>query len=125
MIVASHSIKVDFSQPPPPTERAAGHGAPRPALTASPHLPEVVLVPLVHHLRVASDTELWVVAVELLVAEVVEGREDAPVDLPVPPPQLPVEVWAALTGELAVEHEDVSAPPTVRTVDWRCCQRLD
>ena len=83
-------------------------------------------MPLVHHLRVASDTELWVVAVELLVAEVeevtlgvVEGGEDAPVDLPVPPPQLPVEVWAALTGELAVEHEDVSAPPTVRTVDWR------
>ena len=41
-----------------------------------------------------------------------EGREDLRVDLPVSAPQFPVEVRAAVTGELAVEDEDV------RAEDW-------
>ena len=39
---------------------------------------------------------------------IVEGREDLRVDLPVSAPQFPVEVRAAVTGELAVEDEDVT-----------------
>ena len=83
-------------------------------------------MPLVHHLRVASDTELWVVGVELLVAEVeevalwvVEGGVNLSVDLPVSTPELPEEVWASLTGELAVEDEDLPSLLTVRPPDWR------
>ena len=44
---------------------------------------------------------------------VVKGREDLGVDLPVSIPELPVEVWTSLTGELAVEDENVPSLLTV------------
>ena len=115
-----------FSEPP---GRDPGDGASCPALTLGPHGPEILPVAIIQHLRVASSAELRVVPEELLVAEVeevalgiVEGREDLGVDFSVSTPELPIEVWASLTGELAVEDENVPALPTVlltgRHEDW-------
>ena len=50
---------------------------------------------------------------------VVEGGVNLSVDLPVSTPELPEEVWASLTGELAVEDEDLPSLLTVRPPDWR------
>ena len=105
---------------PEPPGRDPGDGASCPALTLGPHGPEILPEAIVHHLRVASSAELRVVPEELLVAEVeevtlgvVEGREDVCVDFSVSTPELPVEVWTSLTGELAVEDENVPSLLTV------------
>ena len=115
---------------PQPHAGDPGDCAPGPALTLGPQTPEILLEAVVHHLRVAPSAELRVVPEELLVAVlqevdlgVVEGREDLSVDLPVSAPQLPVEVRAAVTGELAVEDEDVTTLLlllllTGRAEDW-------
>ena len=110
---------------PEPPGRDPGDGAPCPALTLGPQASEILLEAVVHHLRVSPSAELRVVPEELLVAEVeevalgiVKGREDLRVDLPVSAPQFPVEVRAAVTGELAVEDEDVPASLAVRAEDW-------
>ena len=105
---------------PEPPGRDPGDGASCPALTLGPHGPEILPEAIVHHLRVASSAELRVVPEELLVSEVeevtlgvVEGREDVCVDFSVSTPELPVEVWTSLTGELAVEDENVPSLLTV------------
>ena len=81
-------------------------------------------MPGVHHGGVAARAEVRVVVVELLVSEVekvtlgvVESREHLRVDFSVSFSQLPVEVWAALTGELAVKDENVPPLLTVRAVE--------
>ena len=109
---------------PPSHGGDPGDSAPCPAPTLGPQTPEILLVTVVHHLRVSPRAELRVVPEELLVAVleevalgVVESREDLRVDLPVSVPQLPVEVWPALTGELAVEDEDLPASLTLRAED--------
>ena len=96
----------------------------RPALALGSHPLEVSLVTVVDHLGVAARAEVGIVDEELLVAEVeevalrvVEGRMDLSVDLPVSTPELPEEVWASLTGELAVEDEDLPASLTLRAED--------
>ena len=48
---------------------------------------------------------------------IVEGQEDLRVDLPVSAPQFPVEVRTAVTGELAVEVEDVLGSCDVATTE--------
>ena len=105
---------------PEPPGRDPGDGASCPALTLGPHGPEILPEAIILHLRVASSAELRVVPEELLVAEVeevtlgvVEGREDVCVDFSVSTPELPVEVWTSLTGELAVEDENVPSLLTV------------
>ena len=105
---------------PEPPGRDPGDGASCPALTLGPHGPEILPEAIVHHLRVASSAELRVVPEELLVSEVeevtlgvVEGREDVCVDFSVSTPELPVDVWTSLTGELAVEDENVPSLLTV------------
>ena len=109
---------------PEPPGRDPGDGAPCPALTPGPQASEILLEAVVHHLRVSPSAELRVVPEELLVAEVeevalwiVEGREDLRVDLPVSAPQFPVEVRTAVTGELAVEVEDVLGSCDVATTE--------
>ena len=110
---------------PEPPGRDPGDGASCPALTLGPHGPEILPEAIILHLRVASSAELRVVPEELLVAEVEEvalgieeSREDLCVDFSVSTPELPVEVWTSLTGELAVEDENIPALLALRAGDW-------
>ena len=82
---------------------SASHGSTRPTLAFGTHLPQVVLMTRVDHFCVGPRTELGVVLEKLLVAKmqqvalrIVETRIDILVQLPIPLPQLHVEVRSSL-----------------------------
>ena len=98
----------------------------RPALALGSHPLEVSLVTVVDHLGVAARAEVGIVDEELLVPEVeevtlrvVEGGEDLHVHHPVLLSQLLVKVRGSLTGEFAMEDENISLLLIVRVV-LRC-----